>query len=91
MRKVINYNEKEIEIIATKITSPFIYYEYKIFELLKKKHWWNCRRTEIVSGTTFWWSNEKDFETEIMHEIDIYYKTKTLNNVEKFFEKPLDK
>lgn len=88
MRKVINYNEKEIEIIATKITSPFIYYEYRIFELLKKKHWWSDRRTEIVSGTTYWWSDEKDFETEIMHEIEIYYKTKTLNNVEKFFENP---
>lgn len=88
MRKVINYNEKEIEIVATKITSPFVYYEYKVFELIKKKHWWNYSRSQIASGSTFWWSNEKDFETEIMHEIDIYYKTKTLNNVEKFFENP---
>lgn len=88
MRKVISYNEKEIEIIATKCTNPFVYYEYKVFELIKKKYWWSCGRTQICSGTTFWWSNEKDFETEIMREIEIYYKTKTLNNVEKFFENP---
>lgn len=87
MRKVINYNGKALEIIATKCTNPFCYYDYKIFELREKKHWWNCGRIEILSGSTIWWTDNDDFETKIMEKIETYYGSKHVDNVENFFNK----
>lgn len=87
MRKEINYNGRTLEIIATKFVSPFCYYEYKVFELVEKKHWWNFRRIEVCSGSTFWWTDNEDFETKIMEKIELHYGDKHCDNVEKFFMK----
>ena len=87
MTKTINYNGRPLEIVATKCVHPFCYYEYKIYELCEKKHWWNFSRIEIISGSTFWWEDDEDFETKIMEKIRIHYGDKHADNVEKFFYK----
>lgn len=85
MEKIINYNGKTLKVVAEKCTYPFCYYNFKIYELREKKHWWNLNKVEIISGSTICWSDNADFETKIMEEIEFYYAPKHIDNVEKFF------
>lgn len=85
MVKEIEYNGKRLQIVASKYVHPFTYYDFKVFELREKKHWWNFSKVEIISGSTFWWTEDDDFETKIMEKITDHYLVKHSDNVEKFF------
>jgi hypothetical protein len=87
MRKEIIYNNIKLEIVATRHSQPFVYYDFKIYELREKKHWWNRSRVGIVSDSTYYWTSNVDFETKIMDEIKFYYQDKLDDNVESFFQK----
>lgn len=87
MRKIINYNGRALEITAKKFVYPFCYYEYKVYELVEKKHWWNFSRIQIISGSTFWWKEDDDFETKIMEKIEFHYNDHHTDNITKFFAK----
>ena len=87
MRKEINYNGRKLEVIATKISFPCCYYEYTVNELLEKKHWWNFGKRQILSGSTFAWSDDDDFETILMKKLEIVFKDNHTDNVQKFFQK----
>lgn len=91
MKKVIEYNGKKLEIIAIErfdLKDP--YYNYKVYEIIKKKYWWQLSRKEIICGSTFVWSNGQDFEEKIMSEIKDHYERvnkqeQFQNSLEKFF------
>lgn len=85
MEKIINYNGKTLKIVAEKYVYPVCHYDYKVYELRKKKHWWNFSKVEIISGSTLWWTEDEDFEIKIMEKIEFHYAPKHINNVEKFF------
>lgn len=87
MRKEITYNGKKLEIVATRYSHPFVYYDFKVYELREKKHWWNRGRIEIVSGSTVHWASNADFEIKIMDKIRFYYQDTLNDDVKKFFQK----
>ena len=87
MRKEITYNGRKLEIVATRYLHPFVYYDFKVYELREKKHWWNRGRVEIISSSTFSWATNADFEIRVMDKIRFYYQDKLNDNVEKFFSK----
>lgn len=87
MRKEITYNGRKLEIVATRYSYPFVYYDFKVYELRERKYWWSRDRVEIVSGSTFAWATNADFEIKIMDEIRFYYQDRLDNDVEKFFSK----
>lgn len=91
MTKVIEYNGKKLEIyVIQRLDFKDPYYDYKVYEIVNKKHWWQFSRNEIICGSTFWWSDKDNFEEKIMSEIKQYFeKVKKQenfqNDLKKFF------
>lgn len=58
-------------------------YEYMLYEIVPKKHWWSSGRYYIGSGTVW-----DDFEKEIVARIDrVREKEDEINRLAKQFDK----
>lgn len=81
--KVLSLEIKGKEYKAYITPDGYGYYEYMLFEVVPKKHWWSFRETYIGSGTI-----RENIEDEILDHIGrVIKKEESLNCLAEQFNK----